>query len=91
MSTTYIPTPRTDLEEATQTQRFGVFMVKANFARRLERDIAELNDRLIDRQKTLMEQATKLHVATQLLTRCRDSAGRMELGLYEDIQNFLHQ
>ncbi len=28
--------------------------------------------------------------ATRLLTRCRNSAGRMELGLYEDVQTFLH-
>jgi len=56
----------------------------------LERDIAELNERLIDRQKTLMEQAVKLQAASRLLTRCRDSAGRMEMGLYEDIQNFLN-
>jgi hypothetical protein len=31
------PTPETDLEEANQTQRFGGYMVKADFARRLER------------------------------------------------------
>ena len=54
------------------------------------RDIHELNERLIDRQKTLMEQAVKLQAATRILTRCRDSAGRVEIGLYEDIQNFLH-
>ena len=54
------------------------------------RDIAELNERLIDRQQTLMAQAVKLQAASHLLTRCRDSAGRMEMGLYEDIQNFLH-
>ena len=56
----------------------------------LERDIAELNERLIDRQQTLMEQAVKIQNAIRLLTRCRDSAGRVEMGLYEDIQNFLH-
>lgn len=54
------------------------------------RDITELNDRLIDRQQTLMAQAVKLQAATRILTRCRDSAGRVEIGLYEDIQNFLH-
>jgi len=32
----------------------------------------------------------KLKAATVLLTRCRDAAGRMEIGLYEDIQEFLH-
>lgn len=32
------PTPETDLEEANQTQRFGGYMVKADFARRLERE-----------------------------------------------------
>lgn len=39
MSTTpETPTPETDLEEANQTQRFGGYMVKASFARRLERE-----------------------------------------------------
>lgn len=30
------PTPETDAEEQKQTQRFGVFMVKSDFARKLE-------------------------------------------------------
>lgn len=29
--------------------------------------------------------------AITLLRRCRDSAGRMEMSLYEDLQNFLHK
>ena len=29
--------------------------------------------------------------AITLIRRCRDSAGRMEMGLYEDLQNFLHK
>jgi len=32
------PTPETDFEEAAQTQRFGGYMVEANFARKLERE-----------------------------------------------------
>jgi len=56
----------------------------------LEREITELNERLIDRQETLMAALVDLRTATRILTRCRDSAGRVELGLYEDIQNFLH-
>jgi hypothetical protein len=32
----------------------------------------------------------ELAKATRLLTRCRDSAVRMDLSLYEDIQTFLH-
>lgn len=36
------------------------------------------------------ELESQLNAATRLLTRCRDSAGRMELELYEDIQTFLH-
>lgn len=35
-------------------------VVMADFARQLERDIAELNERLIDRQDTLMKQALRL-------------------------------
>jgi len=89
-----IPTPRTDAETAKlQVESLGAtyhsLHVSADFARQLERDIADLNDRLIARQKTLMEQAVKLQQAERLLTRCRDSAGRMEMGLYEDIQTYL--
>lgn len=32
----------------------------------------------------------ELKTATALLTRCRNAAGRVEIGLYEDIQEFLH-
>jgi hypothetical protein len=99
------PTPRTDAESydceyrGDMGSRFTADKgkphpdgdhVSADFARTLERDIAELNERLIDRQQTLMSQAIKLQAASRLLTRCRDSAGRMEMGLYEDIQNFLN-
>jgi hypothetical protein len=86
-------TPRTDAAEHEGLLRGNAIptkVVRADFARQLERDITELNERLIDRQKTLMEQAVKLQAASRLLTRCRDSAGRMEMGLYEDIQNFLN-
>lgn len=81
------PTPRTD--DQIGYNGSTMTMVRIDFARQLERDIYDINDRLIDRQKTLMEQAVKLQNAERLLTRCRDSAGRMEMGLYEDIQNFL--
>jgi hypothetical protein len=37
-------TPRTDFEESIQTQRFGVYMVKANFARTLERENAAMRE-----------------------------------------------
>ena len=37
-------TPRTDLEEATQTQRFGGWMVKSAFARQLERENAAMSE-----------------------------------------------
>lgn len=47
------PTPRTDAHIRANTGN-GTQYVSADFARQLERDIAELNDRLIDRQKTLM-------------------------------------
>lgn len=83
------PTPRTDANESI-TCKEGDPCIAPDFARQLEHDITELNERLIDRQKTLMEQAVKLHSASRILTRCRDSAGRMEMGLYEDIQNFLN-
>lgn len=84
------PTPRTDAILADDTGDSSLIRNLAILARTLERDITELNERLIDRQQTLMEQAVKLQAASRLLTRCRDSAGRMEMGLYEDIQNFLN-
>lgn len=56
----------------------------------LRADIAELNERLIERQETLMAAIVDLKAATQILTRCRNSAGRMGIDLYEDIQEFLH-
>jgi hypothetical protein len=83
------PTPRTDANESI-TCKEGDPCIAPDFARQLERDISELSFRLIDRQQTLMLQAVKIQNAIRLLTRCRDSAGRMEIGLYEDIQNFLH-
>ena len=83
------PTPRTDANESI-TGKEGDPCIAPDFARQLERDISELSFRLIDRQQTLMLQAVKLQSAIRLLTRCRDSAGRVEMGLYEDIQNFLH-
>lgn len=56
----------------------------------LREGIAELNERLIERQETLMATLVDLKAATQLLIRCRNSAGRMGIELYEDLQNFLH-
>jgi len=56
----------------------------------LREGIAELNERLIERQEILMTTLVDLKAATQLLIRCRNSAGRMEIELYEDLQNFLH-
>ena len=100
------PTPRTDAEARRMTidcddscveiyvnqdgKPVEGDIVLADFARTLERDITELNERLIDRQQTLMAQAVKLQAASRLLTRCRDSAGRMEMELYMDIQYFLN-
>ncbi len=39
-------TPRTDAEELRQTQRFGGYMVKADFARHLERELQEAQERI---------------------------------------------
>jgi hypothetical protein len=47
-------TPRTDANESI-TCKEGDLCIAPGFARQLERDIAELNGRLIDRQQTLME------------------------------------
>ena len=89
------PTPRTDAELKRIQSDLKIFsadeaLYLAGLTRQLEREITELSFRLIDRQQTLMLQAVKIQNAIRLLTRCRDSAGRVEMGLYEDIQNFLH-
>jgi len=39
-------TPRTDFEESIQTQRFGGYMVKAEFARSLERENAAMREQI---------------------------------------------
>ena len=73
---TMTPTPRTDAEAmdgAFKEQGCTITLsqwdyykstdgevVMADFARQLERDIHELNERLIDRQATLMSQALKI-------------------------------
>jgi hypothetical protein len=41
-------TPRTDAEEAQQTQRYGCFMVKSDFARQLERELNAADERIAD-------------------------------------------
>lgn len=76
------PTPQTEVAQ------FGKGRLSVEL--QLERDIAELNERLIERQETLMAAIVDLKAATQILTRCRNSAGRMGIDLYEDIQEFLH-
>jgi predicted nucleic acid-binding Zn-ribbon protein len=55
---------------------------------KLQADIAELNQRLIDRQETLMTAIVALKQATQLLTRCSASK-QMSLLLQDDIREFL--
>jgi len=49
------PTPRTEAECCKRTYHTYGKHVAADFARTLERDIHELNERLIDRQETLMQ------------------------------------
>lgn len=46
-------TPRTDFEESMQTQRFGVYMVKADFARTLERENAAMREAIRDSDASL--------------------------------------
>ena len=49
------PTPRTDAILADDTGDSSLIRNLATLARTLELEIAELNERLIDRQRTLME------------------------------------
>jgi hypothetical protein len=57
-------------------------LVRIDFARQLERDIADLNDRLIDRQKTLMEQAIEIQsLKTQLAALQRSASATLHLFL----------
>ena len=59
---TMTPTPRTDAfigdQDGTYMTEWEIAM--CDFARQLEYDITELNDRLIDRQNTLMSQSLKI-------------------------------
>jgi uncharacterized phage infection (PIP) family protein YhgE len=52
-------------------------------------DIIELNERLIDRQETLMAATVALKEATQLLTRCSNASNQMSQFLKDDIREFL--
>jgi hypothetical protein len=55
------PTPRTDAHSvAMKSEDFDVELAKTyTFARQLEREITELNERLINRQETLMAALTE--------------------------------
>lgn len=55
----------------------------------LRSDIDELNERLIDRQETLMIAIVALKEATQLLTRCSNASKQMSIVLCDDIRDFL--
>lgn len=55
MNETEIPTPRTDLEESAQTQRFGGYMVKADFARQLERENAAMRAEIAEAKQVLQQ------------------------------------
>lgn len=54
-------TPRTDTEEQKQTQRYGCFMVKSDFARTLERELNEANARIKELEDELARVADELH------------------------------
>ena len=56
---------------------------------KLQADIVELNERLIDRQETLMTAIVDLKRATQLLTRCSNASKQMSQVLQDDIREFL--
>lgn len=47
-------TPRTDFEESIQTQRFGVYMVKSDFARTLERENAAMREAIGKAEQLLL-------------------------------------
>lgn len=56
-------TPETDLEEAAQTQRFGGWMVKSEFARKLERQRNSANRQLLLQSESIlryMEQVSEM-------------------------------
>jgi hypothetical protein len=93
-------TPRTDVEILRVPSCFDNIdhhVVLADFARQLETELTHAKE-----EANNWKQATEAHLkdkdelraelktATQLLIRCRNSAGRMGIELYEDLQNFLH-
>lgn len=57
-------TPETDAEEQKQTQRFGAYMVKSDFARKLERQrdqwISRYTSLLLTNEKELAQMQEKL-------------------------------
>ena len=53
--------PETDREVLQQTQRFGVHMVKADFCRKIERELTQTKDRLREVNYWFQHMEQKLH------------------------------
>ncbi len=82
-------TPRTDLEEATQTQRFGVYMVKANFARTLERESTAMREQIehLGKANSMLHlDLVDAHAETAKETRLADKAEVENAALREAIK-----
>jgi hypothetical protein len=86
------PTPRTDALGQSGTAHYTALAFAGQLERELTHAIEEANNwkeateaHLKDKEELRAE----LKLAVQLLTRCRNAAGRMEIDLYEDIQNFI--
>jgi hypothetical protein len=72
-------TPRTDDEEANQTQRYGCRMVKSHFARQLERELAETRKALeesMSHQRELRADRDRLDWLDSCGDVCSDLTGK---------------
>jgi len=88
-----IPTPRTDALEQSGTAHYTALAFAGQLERELTHAIEEANNWKEATEAHLKDKddlRAELKIATQLLTRCRNAAGRVQIELYEDIQNFLH-
>jgi len=67
------PTPRTDAAAFVASKGFDILdAVTVEFSEQLERDITELNERLIDRQATLMSQSLKISSLQRIIKTIYD-------------------
>jgi len=76
-------------KQATESHSKDIDKFQTDIIDKFQDNIIELNQRLIDRQETLMTAMVALKQATQLLTRCSNASKQMSQVLQDDIRDFL--